>query len=211
MHQSDSTFFRMLRVIASFFTLQVLWFFFSLGMITIIPATLAMYAVVLDWSKHGIDIEIWKTFYHSFTYHLRNTTYFGVTLLAFCIIFAWKASVLSIAPAVMDTYLRWIWLFVGGIFLLTFMSIVPFLVISHLKGIRLWKNAWVVSISTLPQALFLVGLTILLIVSAVYQPLAFLMCMGLFAFIHIQVWQRAVKQKLPDDFLDQCLFKHQYR
>ncbi|WP_231735257.1 DUF624 domain-containing protein [Gracilibacillus massiliensis] len=210
MNQSEPILFRILHVFASFVTLQLLWFFFSLGIITVIPATLAMYAVVLEWSKNGIDLGIWKNFFHSFKYYFRKTLFLGLNIAVIMLILTLNATIIPALIGFMHFFMQVIWLFAASIFILTLIAMLPLIVTSHLKGVKLWKNAWIASITILPEILLIGIIGLLFAIVVLYMPMAIIAMVSLFAFIHITIWQRAVK-KLPQDFLDQCLLKYRYR
>lgn len=210
MNHYESILFRILHVFASFLTLQLLWFFFSMGIITVIPATLAMYAVMVEWSKNGIDIGIWKNFFHSFKQYFRKTMFLGANIAIILIILALNANIIPSITASMNFYMQVIWLFAASVFLLVLISILPLIVTSHLKGLKLWRNAWIASITVLPEVLLVGIIGLCFVIISLYLPMAIVAVTGLFAFIHINIWKRAVK-KLPQDFLDQCLLKYRYR
>ncbi|SFM24504.1 Uncharacterized membrane protein YesL [Gracilibacillus orientalis] len=210
MNQTEPMLFRILHVFASFVTLQLLWFFFSLGIITVIPATVAMYAVVLEWSKNGIDIGIWKTFFHSFKMHFRKTLFLGVNVGVIAIILFMNASIIPTLTGFLHFSMQVIWLFAASVFLFTVIAMIPLIVTSHLKGMKLWKHAWIASITILPDILLIGGIGAVFAIVGLYFPIAIIIGVSLFAFIHINIWQRAVK-KLPQDFLDRCLLKYRYR
>ncbi|MFC4401804.1 DUF624 domain-containing protein [Gracilibacillus xinjiangensis] len=210
MFTSDSVLFRTVHIAACFITLQLFWFFFSLGIITVIPATMSMYAVVLEWSKNGFELGIWKSFFHSFKYYFRKTLYLGLNAGFVLILLAYyDAFIFSFVSS--DFFvIKAIWLFVIGIIFFIVLSIVPLIVTSHLKGINLWKNASVASVALMPHILLIAGVGIGFGLISAYLPLTIPLFISLFSFIHMQVWQHAVK-KLPTDFLDQCLLKYRYR
>lgn len=211
MNQTETMLFRILHVFASFLALQLLWFFFSLGIVTVIPATVAMYAVVLEWSKHGIDITgVWKTFYQAFKLNFRNTLFLGINVGVIAIIFNLNASILPTFNGFLHFVMQVIWLFAASIFILTLLAMLPLIVTSHLKGLKLWKHAWIASITILPDILLIGGIGAIFVIVGLYFPMAIIAGVSLFAFIHINIWQKAVK-KLPQDFLDQCLLKYRYR
>ncbi|UOQ48332.1 DUF624 domain-containing protein [Gracilibacillus caseinilyticus] len=210
MNQSEPIFFRVLNVIAAFITLQLFWFFFSLGIITVIPATIAMYAVVLEWSKNGIELGIWKTFFHSFKYYFRRTLFLGLYVGGITFILALNASILPALTGSHQLFMQAVWLFAVSIFLFTLLSIMPLVVTSHLKGLKLWKHAWIATFTILPDILLVGSIAVVFAAVSLYIPVALVALISLFAFIHMNIWQRAVK-KLPQDFLDQCLLKYRYR
>ncbi|WP_240468713.1 DUF624 domain-containing protein [Gracilibacillus sp. YIM 98692] len=211
MNQLESTLFRVLHVFASYLAIQLLWFFFSLGVVTIIPATLAMYAVILDWSRNGVDIiGVWRNFFQSFQFYFKNTL-----LIALNVVFAITLFVMYVSETPFffegsHLFLQIGWWFMVSVFLLTLISMVPLAVSSHLKGLKLWKNAWIASLTLLPQVLLIGSIGGIFALISVYIPMAFVAAISVFAFLHVSIWQQGMK-KMPEDFLDECLFKYRYR
>ncbi|SER51989.1 Uncharacterized membrane protein YesL [Gracilibacillus ureilyticus] len=210
MLSSDSMLFRSVYVGACFITLQLFWFFFSLGIITVIPATIALYAVVMEWSKNGFELGIGKSFFYSFKQYFRKTLFLGLNAGFVLILLTYYDSFIY---SLIDSELfvvKAIWMFTGGVVFLIVLSIIPLVVTSHLKGISLWKNASVATVTLMPHILLIACIGLSFVFMSIYLPLAVPLFISLFAFIHIRVWQSAVK-KLPTDFLDQCLLKYRYR
>ncbi|KAB8125858.1 DUF624 domain-containing protein [Gracilibacillus oryzae] len=210
MLSSDSMLFRSLYVVACFITLQLFWFFFSLGIITVIPATIAMYAVMLEWTKNGFELSILKTFFNSFKQYFRKTMFISLNLGFLLILLAYYDSFIFMLMGSENFVIHALWLLVIGVFFLIVLSIIPLVVTSHLKGYNLWKNASFASVSLMPHILLIAAIGSGFGMVSFFIPLAIPLSMSLFAFIHIQLWQHAVR-KLPTDFLDQCLLKYRYR
>ncbi|MGP4041414.1 YesL family protein [Gracilibacillus sp. D59] len=211
MNQAETMLFRILHVFASFLALQLLWFFFSLGIVTVIPATVAMYAVVLEWSKNGVDIiGVWKTFFQAFKMNFRNTLFLGINVGVIAIIIAVNVSIIPTFNGFIHVLMQVIWLFAVSIFISILIAMLPLTVTSHLKGLKLWKHAWIASITILPDILLIGAIGAIFAIVGLYFPMLIIAVVSLFAFVHINIWQRAVK-KLPQDFLDQCLLKYRYR
>lgn len=210
MNQVDSML-RILQIIASFLTLQLFWFFFSLGAVTLIPATIAMYAVVLDWSKNGVHLGVWEIFIHTFEHYFKNTLILllNVGIIA-TVLMLHTDMVAHITESLSAAVLQFIWIFGIGFFLLSFISVMPLVVSSHLKGRQLLKNALIASFSIFPNVLLIGLIGACFFVLAMYAPMLLISFMSIFAFFHIQIWQKGMK-KLPQDFLDQCLVKYRYR
>ena len=210
MAQLDSKWFRILHIIASFLALQLIWLFFCLGVVTIIPATLALYVVVMEWSKNGIHLGIWKHFYHAFVAYFRRTIYVSLIMLSLITIFALKLIVISSAANFHSVIFQASSIFIASVFMLLLLSIMPLLVSSHLKGILLWKNAWITSMLALPDLLIISIIAVIFSIVVFYFPGLLIIAVSTFAFIHITMWKKVVK-KLPQDLLDQCLLKYRYR
>src|SRR5690606_37533378 len=101
-------------------------------------------------------------------------------------------------------------LFMASLILLTLVSVVPFTVTSHLKGFQLWNNASLVSVAILPQLLMIFLLVGIYIRVTMITPIAGIAIVSVFAYLHLFIWQRAVKQ-LPSDLTDRFLLKYRYR
>lgn len=200
----------MLHVFASFVTLQLFWFFFSLGVVTVIPATVALYSVIVEWSKNGIEIGIWKTFFQSFKQNFRNTWLLGINIGAITMILVINAIFIPTLTGIVHLFMQIIWLFAASILIFTVLAMIPLIVTSHLKGLKLWKNAWIASITILPDIILIGLIGFVFAIVTLYIPMAIIALVSVFAFIHIHIWQKAVR-KLPQDFLDQCLLKYRYR
>ncbi|GAB2553755.1 DUF624 domain-containing protein [Gracilibacillus alcaliphilus] len=210
MNQQESALFRVLQVIASFLALQLLWMFFSLGVVTIIPATIALYVVIMEWSRNGINLGIWKPFYHAFVTYFKRTIYIAVFVLSIITVLALNLVVISETPASTSWIFQASGIFIAGIFMLLLLAILPLLVSSHLKGFLLWKNAWITSMLALPDLLMIGVIAVVFSIVVFYFPGALIIAFSVFAFIHISLWKK-VMQKLPQDLLDQCLLKYRYR
>lgn len=74
----DSKFFRILEVVTAFFQLNILWLLFCLPVITIFPATVAMYCVVRQWILHK-DFSVIRPFWRFFKENFKQS--FGLGLI----------------------------------------------------------------------------------------------------------------------------------
>ncbi|WP_161485707.1 MULTISPECIES: DUF624 domain-containing protein [Gracilibacillus] len=208
--QPESPLFRVLQIIAAFLALQLLWLFFSLGVVTVIPATLALYTVALDWSKHGINLRIWKSFYYAFVSYFKRTIYVTLFILSILTVFGLKLIVLPPFLNNESILFQASEIFIGIVFSMVLLAMLPLLVSTHLKGRLLWKNAWVISLAALPDLLLIASFALVLSLVIFYLPGALMVVLCPFVFIHVSLWKKAVN-KLPQDFLDRCLLKYHYR
>jgi len=67
-----------------------LWALFSLPVVTIVPATAALYAVMVTWNERGLP-PVWSTFWSGFRRHLRQALWISVLLAA-----AWSIAILDL-------------------------------------------------------------------------------------------------------------------
>lgn len=57
----------------------VLWVVFSLPVVTVVPATVAVYAVMMVWNESGPP-RVWSEFWSAFRKHLKQSMWFTVLL-----------------------------------------------------------------------------------------------------------------------------------
>ncbi|WP_420489649.1 YesL family protein [Neobacillus vireti] len=78
----DGKFFRILEVVTAFFQLNFLWLLLCLPVITIFPATVAMYCVTRQWILHK-DYSVFRPFIHYFKENFKQSFGLGLIWLAF--------------------------------------------------------------------------------------------------------------------------------
>lgn len=77
MNKSDNMFFRILDIFAHFVLLNTLWLIACIPIITIFPATTALYSVVRKWVTEGTDVGAVQLFYISFKDNFKKSFVIG--------------------------------------------------------------------------------------------------------------------------------------
>jgi uncharacterized membrane protein YesL len=78
---------RILEFLTSFFLLNILWLLFCLPVMTIFPATVAMYCVIRQWILHK-EYSVFRPFIHFFKKNFKLGFLLGLVWLAFAGIFS---------------------------------------------------------------------------------------------------------------------------
>jgi uncharacterized membrane protein YesL len=82
----DGKFFRTLEVVTAFFQLNILWLLLCIPVITIFPATVAMYCVVRQWILHK-DYSVIRPFVQYFKGNFKQSVGLGLIWMVFCGLF----------------------------------------------------------------------------------------------------------------------------
>jgi uncharacterized membrane protein YesL len=69
--------YRVLEVISNFFLLNVIWLLMCLPIITIFPATAAMFGVVRQWVQKN-DVSVFSTFFRYFKENFKQSLFIGM-------------------------------------------------------------------------------------------------------------------------------------
>lgn len=78
MNKSDNMFFRILDIFAHFVLLNTLWMILCIPIITIFPATTALYSVVRKWVTEGTDAGAIQLFFTSFKENFKKSFTIGL-------------------------------------------------------------------------------------------------------------------------------------
>ncbi len=82
----NSKFYHFLEKITNFFLLNLVWLLFSFPIITLFPATAAMYGVLRDWVQ-GKDSGVIQPFFQHFKMNFKHSFIYGVLWLIIFVIF----------------------------------------------------------------------------------------------------------------------------
>lgn len=73
----DGTIMRALGVVGNFCLLNLLWLLFSLPVITVFPATVAMFGIMKEWTN-GSEPPVLSTFFTIFKKNVLKSSLIGV-------------------------------------------------------------------------------------------------------------------------------------
>ncbi|MCR2822479.1 YesL family protein [Lederbergia panacisoli] len=144
----DGGFYRFLEKFTNFFFLNLLWFIMCIPIITIFPATAAMFGVVRQWVQKK-DSGVFKPFFSLFKENFLQSFLLGLVWFAFALMFyfnfmiTWQMS--GTVKVVMVSALSFICLF----FLMTTVFLFPVMVHYKTRFTILIKNSFLFSISQL--------------------------------------------------------------
>jgi uncharacterized membrane protein YesL len=78
--------FKILEFVTAFFQLNILWLLFCLPVITIFPATIAMYCVIRQWVLHK-DYSVFRAFFQYFKENFKQSFILGLIWIVFAGVF----------------------------------------------------------------------------------------------------------------------------
>ncbi len=196
MEQRMHPFYRVLEIFSAFFLLNVMWVIVSLPIVTLFPATCAMYHTVKGWKKDGVDPNVWKPFMTGFKKHFRKSFFVG--LLGFL---AGGLLYLDITIIYMNefpgkTFMFALWAIAALLYLFVLAHLFPVLVNSSEGLFKNLKTALYLSIGYLDKTILVLIGAVLMILAVLYVPGLFLVIGSLVAFIHTAFQERFIKVKI---------------
>lgn len=183
MNKSDNVFFRILDIFAHFVLLNTLWLIACIPIITIFPATTALYSVVRKWVTEGTDAGSVKLFYFSFKENFKKSFIIGfLWLIASLILFVDMFILFQIEFT--GKYFVFVLLSISTI-LYVFTSIyVFFVMVQYELSIKnIIKNALILSVSRLFHTLLFLVIIAAAIILTYYFKMFFIIFGSMLAFI----------------------------
>ena len=176
----DGKFFRILEIVTAFFQLNVIWLLLCIPVITIFPATVAMYCVTRQWILHK-DFSVFRPFFQYFKENFKQSFGLGILWIVFCGLFAIDFILLKNVGSFQ--YILFPVLFLMG-FLILFTSIFIFPTIANynVNWLHAIKNSLFFSIRyllTTLTAILYIGLMALILFK---WPITFLFIFSLGAY-----------------------------
>jgi uncharacterized membrane protein YesL len=151
MKYENNAFFRILEIVTAFFQLNLIWLLFCLPVVTIFPATVAMYCVTRQWIIHK-DYSVFRSFMKFFKENFKQSFILGL-------IWLFMSGVLFIDFSLMDSLgslqpiFYSIFLLVAFIMVLTTIYIFPMLSHYSMKTTDIIKNSFFFSLRFLPTTM----------------------------------------------------------
>lgn len=153
MNKSNNIFFTILDIFAHFVLLNILWLIMCIPIITIFPATTALYSVVRKWITEGTEVGAIQLFFTSFRENFKKSFIIGLFWLIAGLILYFDLSVLFQIEFTGRFFVFILLAF--STMLYVFISIYVFFVLVQyeLSIIHTIKNALILSVSRLLHTL----------------------------------------------------------
>lgn len=178
----NSRFYHILDVISFFFLLNIIWFLVCMPIVTIFPATAAMFAVIRQFVMKK-DTAIFIPFFRYFKENFKHSFLAGIIFFIFIVVFYIDFVLLNTANSTVNNILL-VALFMLGM-LVTLTSIYLFPVMVHYK-LNFWtmiRNSFFFSIKYFPTTIVSIVLLALMFVIVFYFPVTFLMIFSVVAYL----------------------------
>jgi len=176
----DGKFFRILEVVTAFFQLNILWLLLCIPVVTIFPATVAMYCVTRQWILHK-DYSVFRPFIQYFKENFKQSFGLGLIWIAFSGLFFVDFLIMKNLGSFQYILLP-ILSIMGILILLTSIFIFPTIANFNLSWLNAIKNSLFFSIRyllTTLAAILYIGLLALILFT---WPITFLFIFSLGAY-----------------------------
>ncbi|MEW9052655.1 MAG: YesL family protein [Neobacillus sp.] len=172
--------FKILEVVTAFFQLTVLWLLFCLPIVTIFPATVAMYCVVRQWVLHK-DFSVFRSFYQYFKENFKQSFILGIIWIVFGGVFVVDFMLMEHLGSFQ--YILLPVLFLLG-FIILFITIFIFPTIAHynVNWLNAIKNSFFFSIRYILVTLSVIVLLVLTALILFTWPITFIFIFALYAY-----------------------------
>ncbi|SHM97836.1 YesL family protein [Gracilibacillus kekensis] len=195
MNTSENMFFRIIDIFAHFLLLNVLWVICCIPILTIFPATTALFGVVRRWHTEGTDAGVVYLFFLLFKDNFKKSFIIGIMWLVAGFILYFDLSILMQVDFTGKLFVLILLIFSSVLYL--FISIYIFFVFVHyeLSVIQSLKNALFLSIGYYLQTILII-LIIVGVLTVTYFAPVFLMIVGsVLAFSIYNVFARLSKNQ----------------
>jgi uncharacterized membrane protein YesL len=194
----DTRLYRWLDVLSDFFLLNVLWLLACVPLITLFPATAALFAVVRDWVR-GKETGIFMPFFGYMRENFGQSLVIGlvwtVVGLVLVVDFLFVRSMTSWVRTLLLVLLSLVGLVYGG----TAVNLFPVMVHYRAGWLQIIKNSFLIALSS-PLITVLNVLVVTLAGLAVYYiPLSFLVFGSVTAYLLYRLCHRAFQQIETDN------------
>ncbi|MCC3355347.1 YesL family protein [Bacillus sp. REN16] len=160
---NDSKLYRAMDFIMNTFLLNLIWVLTCIPIITIFPATAAMFGVVREWKREG-DIRIFASFFRYFKENIKQGIVLQLIWLFIAFLFIINFNFTNQIPSNVKYLLFMLYFLVLLLFIFTSMYLFPVMVQFKVTWMQAIRNALILSISNLQYTLILL---LILIIGAV--------------------------------------------
>ncbi|QDP41308.1 YesL family protein [Radiobacillus deserti] len=194
MFKSENGFFKVLDIFSNFLILNILWIICCIPIVTIFPATTAMYAVVRKWLASGMEAGTFQQFFIFFKSNFKKSFFIGlVWLFLFAVLYVDTVIILNYDFIGESMLLIGLFLF-GFVFLFTTVFIFFILVHFDLSILQTIKRALLFALSHLPQTILLIGILVGSVALTYMTPVFLLISGSLVAFVQYFIFDRLIKR-----------------
>ena len=181
------------------FLISILWFLFSIPIITIGASTTALFQFTL---KLAADEEgyVWRTFIRAFCKNFVQATAVWLMALAAGVFLAFDLylSRRLMLPAVVQNGLFFAIISIIIVFLLTMLYIFPLLSFFHVRVKQLIAHAFIMAVGNLHVSIIIVAIYAAGAAAMLYMPMAFPIIAGLSCFFTSYFYRIVFKKYMED-------------
>lgn len=182
MRRMDGKLYKSMEFIMNAFLLNLLWLLLCLPILTIFPATTAMFGVVREWKKQN-DIRIFTAFFRLFRENFKQSFLIGILWLVFTGLLLGDLIIINQLNSSVKYILFSFFFLMGILYLFVSIYIFPVLVHYQVTWKNAIKNALLLSISTLHHTILSILIIAACLVLYFYLPAAMMLGFSISAYL----------------------------
>ncbi len=178
---------------------NLIWLLFSIPIITLLPATVALYDVTKRWGQNEKDIPIFRTFLHSFRENFWKSYKFGLPLIICGAILAVDIWFLLMQTGEWFLILRYMVYTLTFLFIIMVLYSFPVFTQFELPLYKVYFFAFILAISRpILTIIMLVSVAFVIVVNLRWTGLLFFLSFSTIAMISTTFAHRSWQKMLPD-------------
>jgi uncharacterized membrane protein YesL len=178
----NSKFYSFLETTTNFFLLNVLWILMCLPIVTIFPATAAMFGVTRNWVfKH--HTSVFRSFSRLFKANFKQSFIIGLFWIVITGIICFDLWIIDNVNETIKFPIMVAVLILGSLVGFLLLNLFPLMVHFNFSIVGLIKNAFLCSFIFFPSTLLIVGIIVATGLTVVFLPIT-----ALFAFSVASYW-----------------------
>ncbi|PPA70402.1 YesL family protein [Jeotgalibacillus proteolyticus] len=195
---SQNPVFRTMEVLTAFFLLNFVWLISCLPLITILPATKAMFAVLTEWKEKGISTGVFIPFYKKIKHDFFKNFFLGIIWMGVGTVLYLDILVLMQMNFPGSGFVLLLTVFLSLAFLFTSIYLPMMKGQCAVSMVASAKNSFLFSIANLLHTLWLLLILIFSIFIIYLFPFMLFINISLTAFYFNHVFTRLTNRSRPD-------------
>ena len=190
MNKTMNMFNQIITIFTSFVLLNLLWLLICLPVVTIFPATAALFGTVRKWIRLGLDVGIYRVFVHEFKVNFKKSLGLGVIWSIFFAIISVDLTIVLQNEFSGKSIVLMLLVFFTLLFV--FVTIYLFFLIVHfdLSLFHTVKNSLLLSLGHLNYTVLFLAMILFVLIVSYYFPVFLLFSGSLLAFVMYAVFHR---------------------
>lgn len=194
MRRMDGKIYKAMELIMNAFLLNLLWLLTCLPILTIFPATTAMFGVVREWKKQN-DIHIFSAFFRLFKENFKRSIVIGMLWLVFTGLLLGDFIIINQVNSSVKYILFSFFFLMGILYLFVSTYIFPVLVHYQVTWKNAIKNALLLSISRLHHTILSILIIAAGLVICFYLPAAMMLSFSISSYFVYSLVSRGFHQE----------------
>lgn len=184
---------------ANFFLLNLLWVIACIPIVTIFPATAAMYGVIREWKMDG-ETSVLKPFWNNFKLHFKKSLLFEIIWVLIASLLFYDFQIVFQVTSTGFIPVKIILVLITATFLCMSTLIFPLIIQYDLKLKDAIKNMFIISFAYFPTTLLIVISGGMLFLVVYILPITLFILVSLYSYLHFhlshQVFRKIEKYRL---------------